>query len=156
MDAFAKMVDDAARAADLNDYQLSAAIGLMQPGNRVFGPKQVARLRQGRQRHYDRQLVSRLLEVLPDLDPVQAWHKAGLWPPGLDPEDLRDISERAATRTMTAAGRVAQKQRGHDVAATPLTSDQQGTIMGTLIAWPGSATLDPVCDAASDIEQVPA
>jgi hypothetical protein len=123
MDAFAKMVDDAARAADLNDYQLSAAIGLMQPGNRVFGPKQVARLRQGRQRHYDRQLVGRLLEVLPDLDPVQAWHAAGLWPPGLDPEDLRDISELRATRA-EAARRVASE--GAAASASPLATDLPG------------------------------
>jgi hypothetical protein len=125
MDPFARLVDKAATDAGLNDYQLSAAIGLMQPGNRVFGPKQVGRLRRGEQRHYDRQLVARLIEVLPALDPAEAWHAAGLWPPGLEPEDLPNLSERAATRRTTAASRVASHDEGAAAAASPLTADQR-------------------------------
>jgi hypothetical protein len=116
MDPFARLVDKAATDAGLNDYQLSAAIGLMQPGNRVFGPKQVGRLRRGEQRHYDRQLVARLIEVLPALDPAEAWHAAGLWPPGLEPEDLPNLSESRAAR-VEAARRVASE--GAPAAASP-------------------------------------
>jgi hypothetical protein len=47
---FAELVDDAARGLGLNDYQLSAAIGLLE-GNRVYSPKQVHRLRAGEVRH---------------------------------------------------------------------------------------------------------
>jgi hypothetical protein len=65
MDAtFAELVDRAAEQAGLNDYQLSAAIGLLPPGRRVFCSKQVARLRRGEQRHVDPDLVTRLIEVL--------------------------------------------------------------------------------------------
>jgi len=124
MDAFATLVDDAARAAGLNDYQLSALIGLMQPGNRVFGPKQVARLRRGRQRHYDGVLVRRLIEVL-ELKPTEAW-AAVLEASGLEPpEDVqRDLWERAATRRMTAAGRVASQAEGARSAAPQFATDQ--------------------------------
>jgi hypothetical protein len=119
MDAFATLVDDAAQAAGYNDYQLSAAIGLMQPGNRVFGPKQVGRLRSGRQRHYDRQLVQRLIEVL-DLDPLPTWEAAGLWPPGYS---VDDVSELLAIRS-TAVGRIAPQAEGASIAAAHSRTDQ--------------------------------
>ena len=43
---FAELVDEAARGLGLNDYQLSAAIGLLS-NKRVYHPKQVGRLRRG-------------------------------------------------------------------------------------------------------------
>lgn len=131
MDAFATLVDDAAQAAGLNDYQLSALIGLMQPGNRVFGPKQVGRLRKGRQRHYDRQLVARLIQVL-DLDPLPTWEAAGLWPPGYS---VGDLSEMTATRAV-AVGRVAQRSEGADLTASQSPTDQgePGTLYFPFVA----------------------
>jgi hypothetical protein len=134
MDAFAKLVDSAARAAGLNDYQLSALIGLMQPGNRVFGPKQVARLRQGKQRNYDRQLVGRLIEVL-DLDPLPTWEAAGLWPPGYS---VGDLSELTAARTRTAASRVVKPAEGASFAATASSTDQENATTATLLLSPGT------------------
>jgi len=59
---FAEMVDQAASVLGLNDYQLSAAIGLM-PGNRVCSPKQVSRIRKGEQVNYRPELVERLVAV---------------------------------------------------------------------------------------------
>ncbi len=84
---FAQLIDDAARAAGLNDYQLSAAIGLLS-GNRVYSPKQVSRLRRGQVRHPDREVVQRLIELLP-IPEDQAWYAAGIWPPDLDLESYR-------------------------------------------------------------------
>lgn len=86
---FAELVDEAARSKDLNDYQLSAAIGLM-PGNKVCSPKQVRRIRDGEQVNYARDLVERLIIVL-ELDPVRAWELADKWPPGLTGEQVRDL-----------------------------------------------------------------
>lgn len=86
---FAQMVDGAADAKGLNDYQLSAAIGLM-PGNRVCSPKQVGRIRKGEQVNYSRDLVQRLIVVL-DLDPEDAWQAAGVWPPDLTADELRKL-----------------------------------------------------------------
>jgi transcriptional regulator with XRE-family HTH domain len=117
---FAELVDSAAQAKDLNDYQLSAAIGLM-PGNKVCSPKQVSRIRNGEQVNYSRDLVQRLIEVL-DLDPAEAWELADKWPPGLTAEHLRDLGlfsssrrERRADRQLesvpASAGVVAQQRR---------------------------------------------
>lgn len=86
---FAQMVDGAATSHKLNDYQLSAAIGLM-PGNKVCSPKQVGRIRAGEQVNYSRDLVARLIVVL-ELDPAEAWEAAGVWPPGLTAEQVRRL-----------------------------------------------------------------
>jgi hypothetical protein len=86
---FADLVDQAATAMDLNDYQLSSAIGLM-PGKKVCSPKQVGRIRRGQQVNYSRDLVRRLIEVL-DLDPELAWELADKWPPGLTASHVRDL-----------------------------------------------------------------
>lgn len=101
---FAELVDGAADAKGLNDYQLSAAIGLM-PGNKVCSPKQVSRIRNGEQVNYSRDLVQRLVDVL-NLDPIQAWELADKWPPGLTAEHLRKLGlfgsrrERRADRAL--------------------------------------------------------
>ncbi len=84
---FAELVDRAARDLGLNDYQLSAAIGLLK-GNRVYSPKQVGRLRRSEVRHPDPELVDRLVQVL-NLPEEEAWHAAGVWPPDLTVEGYR-------------------------------------------------------------------
>ncbi len=84
---FAALVDGAARDLGLNDYQLSAAIGLL-AGNRVYSPKQVHRLRAGEVRHPDPELVKRLIHVL-RLPSDETYHAAGIWPPDLDLESYR-------------------------------------------------------------------
>ena len=118
---FAEMVDQAAGELGLNDYQLSAAIGLM-PGNRVCSPKQVSRIRKGEQVNYRPELVERLIRVL-KLDPAEAWAASGVLPPEVTAEDLRAIWERRATRALTAVGRVAKQAEGADLTADPLISD---------------------------------
>jgi hypothetical protein len=131
---FGELVDEGVRRKGWSDYQLSAAIGLL-PGDKAFNATQVRRLRRGERRNLTRDLVAKLIDLL-DLDPVEAWYAAGLWPEGVGPDDVRDISERLATRTKMAAGRVATQQRGHDLAADPLPLDQQGSTTGTLITSP--------------------
>jgi hypothetical protein len=91
---FAALVDGAARDRGLNDYQLSAAIGLLE-GNRVYSPKQVGRLRRGEVRHPDPEIVERLVQVL-NLDEGAAWHAAGIWPPDLDLDTYRRFRHRLA------------------------------------------------------------
>lgn len=119
---FAELVDSAAQAKGLNDYQLSAAIGLM-PGNKVCSPKQVGRIRNGEQVNYSRELVQRLIEVL-DLDPVQAWELADKWPPGLTAEDLHKLGlftgrRRRADRTLdNLAASAAVSDRGISTSGT--------------------------------------
>jgi len=121
---FAEMVDQAAGELGLNDYQLSAAIGLM-PGNRVCSPKQVSRIRKGEQVNYRPELVERLIRVL-KLDPAEAWAASGVLPPEVTAEDLRAIWERAATRAMTAANRVASQAEGARTAAPQSRSAELG------------------------------
>ena len=131
---FAEMVDQAAGELGLNDYQLSAAIGLM-PGNRVCSPKQVSRIRKGEQMNYRPELVERLVAML-KLDAAQAWAASGVLPPEVTAEDLRAIWERRATRALTAVGRVAKPVEGASSTADPLASDQPGSIMATSLLLP--------------------
>jgi hypothetical protein len=86
---FAALVDGAARDLGLNDYQLSAAIGLL-AGNRVYSPKQVGRLRRGEVRHPDPELVERLIEVL-HLDPSEAFAAARVLPHGFKADHFRKL-----------------------------------------------------------------
>ena len=122
---FAEMVDQAASVLGLNDYQLSAAIGLM-PGNRVCSPKQVSRIRKGEQVNYRPELVERLVAVL-KLDAAEAWAASGVLPPEMTAEDLRAIWERRANRALTAVGRVAQPSEGESFAAAASSTDQGGS-----------------------------
>jgi transcriptional regulator with XRE-family HTH domain len=110
MDAtFAQLVDEAAQAAGLNDYQLSAAIGLL-PGHKVFSAKQIGRLRRGEQRTVPAAVLWRLVEVL-DLDPVRAWkaalEAADMLPPQLTAEqfeELRTLMARPSEPALTRVG----------------------------------------------------
>lgn len=97
---FAELVDSAATAKGLNDFQLSAAIGLL-PGKKVWTAKQVSRIRTGKQVNVSRDLVQRLIDVL-DLDPVVAWELADKWPPGLTGEDVRKLGLFGARRRRRA------------------------------------------------------
>lgn len=86
---FAELVDGAAQHLGLNDYQLSAAIGLLE-GNRVYSPKQVHRLRAGEVRHPDPELVERLVAVL-HLDPDEAFAAARVLPHGFKADHFRKL-----------------------------------------------------------------
>lgn len=110
---FAELVDGAAQHLGLNDYQLSAAIGLLE-GNRVYSPKQVHRLRAGEVRHPDPELVERLVIVL-HLDPNEAFAAARVLPHGFEPEHFRRLEFFATT----ANGVKAPKLR-HDPALVEL------------------------------------
>jgi hypothetical protein len=120
---FAELVDGAAEGKGLNDYQLSAAIGLM-PGNKVCSPKQVDRIRKGEQVNYSRDLVQRLIEVL-DLDPVRAWELADKWPPGLTADDVHKLG------LFTGRRRRSDRQL-ENVAAAASVSDLGRSTTGTL------------------------
>jgi len=93
------------------------------PGNRVCSPKQVSRIRKGEQVNYRAELVQRLILVL-KLDAAEAWAASGVLPPEMTAEDLRAIWERAATRRMTAASRVASQAEGARTAAPQFATDQ--------------------------------
>lgn len=131
---FAEMVDQAAGELGLNDYQLSAAIGLM-PGNRVCSPKQVSRIRKGEQVNYRPELVERLIAVL-GLDPAEAWAASGVLPPEVTAEDLRAIWERRAARQLTAVGRAAQPVEGASSTADPLSLQQGDSTTATSLLLP--------------------
>lgn len=79
---FGELLAEAMARKGLSDYKLSAAIGLL-PGNRVFNNVQIRRLRLGERKHMSPELLERLIQVL-DLPEDEAYHAAGLWPPGLD------------------------------------------------------------------------
>ena len=92
---FAELVDGAAQHLGLNDYQLSAAIGLLE-GNRVYSPKQVHRLRVGEVRHPDPELVERLVAIL-HLDPNEAFAAARVLPHGFHADHFRKLAFFAMT-----------------------------------------------------------
>jgi hypothetical protein len=108
--AFGRLVDQAMTAKGMSQDRLAVLVGEL-PDGRVLNGKQVSRIREG-QRRLDTWLVGRLIELL-DLDPPAAWHAAGLWPEGLDPEDVRDISESRAAR-----GEAAQRAASEGAAAS--------------------------------------
>lgn len=121
LERLARMVAQAQAAKGMSDYRLEHEIGVLPDGS-VFNAKQLARWKQGlRVQPIPRGFVARLIEVL-DLEPLETWRAAGLWPEGIEPEDLRDLSELRAAR-LTAATRAALRE-GATVAATPLRSDQ--------------------------------
>jgi hypothetical protein len=91
---FAALVDGAARDLGLNDYQLSAAIGLLK-GNRVYSPKQVHRLRAGEVVNPGPELVERLVTVL-HLDPSEAFAAARVLPHGFKADHFRKLEFFAA------------------------------------------------------------
>jgi hypothetical protein len=111
-ETFADLIDRKARDAGLNDYQLSAAIGLL-PDNKVFSPKQVNRVRMGEQRLIPAAVLWRLVEVL-DLDPALAWKKAleaiDFWPKNLTAEQLRMVT-RPAVPALAAASATSRRRR---------------------------------------------
>jgi len=135
---FGEMVDEGVRRKGWSDYQLSAAIGLL-PGEKAFNATQVRRLRRGERRNVTHDLVAKLIELL-DLDPPQAWHAAGLWPPGLEPEDIADLSERRAAR-LTAASRAASLEGA--AASASGSSLEQGTTSGLYLTI-SPASAEPV------------
>lgn len=103
---FAELVDGAAQHLGLNDYQLSAAIGLLE-GNRVYSPKQVHRLRAGEVRHPDPELVERLVAVL-HLDPDEAFAAARVLPHGFKADHFRKLEFFATPANGVSARKVAQ------------------------------------------------
>jgi hypothetical protein len=137
-ETFGEIVDKVATVLDLNDYQLSFAIGLL-PGKKGISSRQIGRMRTGQQRNYDRALVARLIEVLglnPDPDTeLKVWRAADRWPPGMDPDEL--ISELTAARR-TAAVRAAKPAEGASFAATASSTDQENATTATLLLSPGT------------------
>src|SRR6266508_3390415 len=96
---FGRLVDQAMTKQGMSQDRLAVLVGEL-PGGKVLNGKQVARIRVG-ERRLDPFLVGRLIDLL-DLNAAEAWHAAGLWPPGLAPEDVRVISEQRGARQMAA------------------------------------------------------
>ena len=122
MRTFAEMVDEGARQAGLNDYQLSHAIGLL-PGRKVVNAKQVGRLRRGEQRHYSPELVARLIEILPALrdedgKEEEAWKASGTMPPWVDVAGLRRL--RMVANGPRAGSNPIRHKEWHRSGAAPL------------------------------------
>jgi hypothetical protein len=121
---FGHLVEQAMAKKEMSQARLAVLVGIL-PEGRVLNETQIRRIREG-SRRLDEVLVSRLIGLL-DLDPAEAWHAAGLWPQGLDPEDLRDISELRAAR-LTAASRAASPE-GASLAAPVSSSSNPEDLM---------------------------
>lgn len=122
---FGQLISQRMRELGLSQNRLGARIGEL-PDGRFFDATQVRMLREGRRR-LDQMLVERIIHVLElDTDPateLKAWRTAGLWPPYLEPEDLPDLSELRAARTM-AASRVAPRTEGAAASASPTATSR--------------------------------
>ena len=155
---FAELIDEAARDLGLNDYQLSAAIGLLS-GNRVYHPKQVHRLRNNEVRHPDPELVERLIVVL-HLDAAEAFAAARVLPAGVDAAALRKLDIFATPDPVPA---VAHGEKvigwypalpGHSPVLVPVPDD-----LGELIEplrHPGDRRLKPRPPAILEVFEVAA
>jgi transcriptional regulator with XRE-family HTH domain len=141
LEEFGRLVAAGMQAKGIGQGKLAVYIGVL-PDGRTLDATQVRHILQGTRRSLDSQLVQRIAEVL-DLDALEAHRLAGTWPPHLEPEDLRDISERAAARKIAAVGRVAKRKRGRDLTAAPSPFDQGNSTMGTSFTSPAKRALDP-------------
>jgi transcriptional regulator with XRE-family HTH domain len=130
---FGRLVEQAMAKKEMSQARLAVLVGLL-PEGRVLNETQIRRIREG-SRRLDEVLVSRLIALL-DLDPAEAWHAAGLWPEGLDPEDLRDISELRAARLM-AATRAALPSEGASSAATASSISDPEDLMRSCAPFAG-------------------
>jgi transcriptional regulator with XRE-family HTH domain len=72
----------------LSKSELARQLGRLPDSGRVFDAAGISRIEAGGPVRLDRELVQRLVDVL-DLDPADAWHAAGLWPPDLSADDYR-------------------------------------------------------------------
>lgn len=104
MGTFAEIIDEAMKRKGWGYNRLSVEIGVL-PSGGIFNPTQIRRLRLGERKHMSPELLERLIEVL-DLPEDEAYHAAGLWPPGLNLEEYRRFRHLAAT---SANGVIARK-----------------------------------------------
>jgi hypothetical protein len=116
LEEFGRLVAAGMARQGMGQGKLAVLIGVL-PDGKTMDATQIRLIIQGKRRTLNGVLVQRIAEVL-ELDPAEAHYQAGTWPPGLEPEHLRDISERLTTRQMTAAGRVASRVEGASSAAT--------------------------------------
>src|SRR5262245_17477656 len=87
---FGRMVSEAMRRKGLSLRRLGALVGML-PDGRVVDATMIKRVIEGQRRSVDTQLAWRLIETL-DLDPIDAAEAAGVWPPGVDPQDVRELT----------------------------------------------------------------
>jgi hypothetical protein len=85
---FGRLVDRAIHEHGMSQARLAVLVGEL-PDGKVLNETQVRRIREGGRR-LDHVLVSRLIASL-NLDPNEAWPAAGLAPPQLTPEHLRQL-----------------------------------------------------------------
>ena len=89
---FGILVDKVMQERGLTQARLAVLVGVL-PDGRVLNETQVRRIREG-QRRLDPELIRRLVEVL-GLDEGEAWHAAGMWPPGLSLAGYRQFRQHA-------------------------------------------------------------
>jgi hypothetical protein len=87
MKTFADLIDEAMRRKGWGYGRLSVKLGELPDGS-ILNATQIRRLRRGQRQNLTPELVQRLIDVL-GLDPAEAWHAAGLWPPDLSADDYR-------------------------------------------------------------------
>jgi hypothetical protein len=86
---FGRMVEEGMRNKGLSLRKLGALVGVL-PDGRVVDATMIKRVIEGQRRSIDTHLAWRLIEEL-DLDRVSAAEAAGVWPPGVTAEMLRDL-----------------------------------------------------------------
>ncbi|HEY5988369.1 MAG TPA: helix-turn-helix transcriptional regulator [Streptosporangiaceae bacterium] len=117
MGTFAEIIDEAMKRKGWGYNRLSVEIGVL-PSGGIFNPTQIRRLRLGERKHMSPELLERLIEVL-DLPEDEAYHAAGLWPPGLDLEGYRRYRHLAASGRMTLSPGYVRDRRQRDRRRTP-------------------------------------
>jgi len=119
---FGRLVKRHMREQGISQGRLAARLGELGSG-RYFDPTGVRLILKG-QRAIDQELLERLIELL-GMDRDEAYLTLGLAPPDLTLDDLKELraSERATTRTRTAASRVAAPEGAHAAAAASSSSD---------------------------------
>jgi hypothetical protein len=118
---FGRLVDRVIRERGLSQADVGIDVGRL-PDGRKLNEKAVERIRRGGRR-LDHVLVQTLIDKL-DLDPAEAWAKAGLWPPDLDETEYRRLRE--SGRPLEPA--LTHARGGSDTPTAPsLRPDQRGS-----------------------------
>jgi len=92
---FGRLIDRRLNELGWSSGRLSVALGILANGKHIDSA-QVRRLRRGEQRHITRELLELLVGVL-GLDQAEAYHAAGMLPPGVSVEQVRRLVGKASS-----------------------------------------------------------